>query len=337
MMLGLGMGAVIGITAVGDSLFHLINHAFFKALLFLCAGSVIHAVGTQDIRQMGGVGKVMPITFATMLIASLALAGFGIPGTSIGVSGFFSKDPIIEAAYLFGESTENWFPYLFSIVAALLTSIYIFRLIFMTFTGKPRTSYGGHESPAVMTVPLIILGLLALVFGALTKTSFGNFLKETFGNNFVSIDIHALAEMGEYHLASHGSGSEPLIILWMPVIVAFAGLLISYLIYGMRILDMSSIVSRNNPIYKLLYNRYYQNAIYTEFLAVKVVYEGLSLAGRSIDRGFDWLVNFIGHIFMELADGLRQLQTGVVQNYATAVITGVSLLVILLKLIMEVF
>jgi NADH-quinone oxidoreductase subunit L len=178
MMLGLGMGAVIGVTAVGDSLFHLINHAFFKALLFLCAGSVIHAVGTQDIRQMGGVRKVMPITFATMLIASLALAGFGIPGTSIGVSGFFSKDPIIEAAYLFGESTENWMPYIFSIVAALLTSIYIFRLIFMTFTGKPRTNYKGHESPSVMTVPLMILGVLALVFGALTKTGFGKSWKK---------------------------------------------------------------------------------------------------------------------------------------------------------------
>jgi NADH-quinone oxidoreductase subunit L len=298
---------------------------------------VIHAVGTQDIRQMGGVRKVMPITFATMLIASLALAGFGIPGTSIGVSGFFSKDPIIEAAYLFGESTENWLPYLFSIVAALLTSIYIFRLIFMTFTGKPRTNYKGHESPSVMTVPLMILGVLALVFGALTKTGFGKFLEETFANNFVNMDIHALAEIGKYHLASHGGEGEPLLILWMPVIVAVAGLLISYLIYGVRIIDMSSIVSRKNPVYKLLYNRYYQNAIFTQFISVKIVYEGLALAGRAVDRGFDWLVNLIGQIFTESSDGLRQLQTGVVQNYATSVVTGVSLLIILVKLILEVF
>jgi NADH-quinone oxidoreductase subunit L len=220
---------------------------------------VIHAVGTQDIRQMGGVRKVMPITFATMLIASLALAGFGIPGTPIGTSGFFSKDPIIEAAYLFGESTQNWIPYAFAIVAALLTSIYIFRLIFMTFTGKPRTDYGGHESPSVMTIPLMILGILALIFGAITKTSFGTFLEETFSNSFVNLDIHALAEIGKYHLAAHGGEGEPLLILWMPVIVAIAGLLISYLIYGMRVIDMSRIVSRKNPIYKLLYNRYYQN------------------------------------------------------------------------------
>jgi NADH-quinone oxidoreductase subunit L len=105
----------------------------------------------------------------------------------------------------------------------------------------------------------------------------------------------------------------------MPVIVAVAGLLISYLIYGMRIIDMSGIVSRKNPIYKLLYNRYYQNTIFTQFLAVKVVYEGLALAGRAIDRGFDWLVDMIGYIFTEASDGLRQLQTGVVQNYATSV------------------
>ncbi len=97
-----------------------------------------------------------------MTIAALALAGFGIPGTSIGTSGFMSKDPIIEAAYLFGEHSSNWIPYVFSILAALLTSIYIFRLIFMTFTGKPRSNYHGHESPAIMTIPLSILALFAL-------------------------------------------------------------------------------------------------------------------------------------------------------------------------------
>ena len=167
----------VGAEAVGISVFHLINHAFFKALLFLCAGSVIHAVGTHDMRQLGGVAKVMPITAATMIIASLALTGMGIPGTSIGTSGFFSKDAIIESAYLFGETTGTWLPYFFSIAAALLTSIYIFRLIFMTFYGKPRTDYGGHESPASMTIPLSILALFALVFGGLTATKFKHICK----------------------------------------------------------------------------------------------------------------------------------------------------------------
>ena len=335
MMLGLGVGAAIGAEAVGISIFHLINHAFFKALLFLCAGSVIHAVGTHDMRQLGGVAKVMPITAATMIIAALALAGIGIPGTSIGFSGFISKDAIIEAAYLFGENGGGWVPYTLSIAAALLTSIYIFRLIFMTFFGKPRTDYGGHESHASMTLPLSVLAVLALGFGALTVERFTTFVSETFVNNFVHMDIPALAELGGYHLLSH-AGEEPLLILWMPVIVGIAGLLIAYLIYGMKVVNMDRLVSRNNPIYKLLYNRYYQNAILTNFLSVKVVYEGLAFAGSAVDRGFDWFVNWIGNVTMDIGDALRQLQTGVVQNYAMVVITGVSLLVILITVVMEV-
>ena len=335
MMLGLGVGAAIGAEAVGISMFHLINHAFFKALLFLCAGSVIHAVATHDMRQLGGIAKVMPITAATMIIAALALAGIGIPGTPIGFSGFFSKDAIIEAAYLFGENGGGWFPYVLSIVAALLTSIYIFRLIFMTFFGKPRTEYGGHESPASMTVPLSILAVFALAFGALTMKAFNKFVSGTFANDFVNLDIGALADMGGYHLASH-AGHEPLIILWMPVIVGVGGMLIAYLVYGMRVINMDKLVSRNNPVYKLLYNRYYQNAILTNFLSIKVIYEGLAYAGAAVDRGFDWTVEWLGHITLDIGDALRHIQTGVVQNYSMIVVTGVSLLVILVTVIMEV-
>lgn len=335
MMLGLGIGATIGAEAVGNSLFHLVNHAFFKALLFLCAGSVIHAVGTQDMRQMGGVAKVMPVTAATMIIAALALGGFGIPGTVIGTSGFFSKDAIIESAYLFGESTGMWIPYVLSIVAALLTALYIFRLIFMTFFGTARTDYGGHESPATMTIPLSILALFALFFGGLTAKKFTTFVSDTFMNDFVHVDIHALADIGGYHLAEH-AGHEPLIILWLPLIVATAGLLIAALVYGLKVVNMDRLVSRNNPIYKLLYNRYYQNELLTNFLSVKVIYEGISYAGRATDTGFDWMVNWFSDLVLETGESLRQFQTGAVQNYATAVITGVSLLVILIKVVMEV-
>ncbi|WP_406671213.1 F420H2 dehydrogenase subunit FpoL [Methanolobus sp. ZRKC4] len=335
MMLGLGVGAAIGAEAVGISLFHLINHAFFKALLFLCAGSVIHAVGTHDMRQLGGVAKVMPITAATMIIAAFSLAGFGIPGTIIGFSGFFSKDPIIESAYLFAEGSGMWLPYLFSIVAALLTSLYIFRLVFMTFFGKPRTDYGGHESPISMTIPLSILALFALFFGGLASKTFNTFVSDTFMNNFVHVDISELASLGGYHLAEH-AGHEPLLILWMPVIVAVAGLVVAYLIYGMKIVNMDNLVSRNNPIYKLLYNRYYQNAIYTDFFSVKVIYEGLACAGRAIDTGFDWTVNWISDFTLEAGDSLRQFQTGVIQTYATYVVAGVGLLIVLIKVILEV-
>jgi F420H2 dehydrogenase subunit L len=331
MVLGLGLGAVIGAEAVGVSMFHLINHAFFKALLFLCAGSVIHAVGTHDMRQLGGVGKVMPITFATMTAAALALAGFGIPGTSIGFSGFLSKDPIIEYAYVFATETGNWMPYLFAITAAFLTSLYIFRLIFMTFTGKPRSDYGGHESPSYMTIPLAILAVFAVIFGALTRGTFMEFIK----SNFEHLDMNAFAELGGYHLGPHGH--EPLLILWMPLIVAVAGLVIAYLIYNKRVIDMSRIVSSENPVYKLLYNRYYQHQIFVEIFSVKIIYEGLALASFYSDKMLDWLVNGTSTFLIEAGDSLRKFQTGVIQDYAAAVVAGVGLLVILVKLIMEVF
>jgi len=335
MMLGLGLGSAIGLEAVGISLFHLINHAFFKALLFLCAGSVIHAVGTQDMRELGGVGKVMPITAATMTIAALALAGFGIPGTSIGTSGFFSKDAIIEAAYVFGEHSNNWIPYLFSIAAALLTSIYIFRLIFMTFTGKPRSDYHGHESPAIMTIPLSILALFALFFGGLTQTGFMNFLEETFANSFVNLNIGNLADIGRNELVE-AAGQEPTLILWLPLIVALAGLAIAFVIYYLRAVELGPLASMKNPIYKLLYKRYYQHEIYTEFFSLGILYGIIAFLTQVVDVIVDSIVEGIGILTVGVGEELRKVQTGVVQTYATVVIAGVSLLIILVKLLMEV-
>ncbi len=334
MMLALGLGAIIGAEAIGISIFHLVNHAFFKALLFLCAGSVIHAVCTHDMRQLGGVAKVMPITGATMVIASLALAGIGIPGTLIGASGKFSKDAIIGNAYLLGESTGTWIPYLLVLAAAFLTSLYIFRLLFMTFYGKPRTDYGGHESPASMTIPLIILAAFSLFFGSIVYKSFIAFVSGTFNNDFISLEISELAMIGGYQMAS--AGPQTLLVMWLPVILAIAGLLIAFLVYGLRIVDMDRLISRHNPIYKLLYNRYYQNELFTNFFSIKVIYEGLAFAGRAIDRGFDWTVNWISDLFIEIGESIRQFQTGAVQNYAMAMIAGVSLLVILIKVLMEV-
>ncbi len=332
MVLGLGMGAVVGGEAVGNSLFHLINHAFFKALLFLCAGSVIHSIGTQDIRQMGGVAKVMPITALTMIAASFSLAGFGIAGTPIGTSGFISKDAIIETTYVFAEHTNNWIPYAFGIIAALLTSIYIFRLIFMTFFGSPRTDYGGHESPSSMTVPLMILAVLALVFGSLTKTTFSKFLEGTFENDFVNVNIEHLAGLGNYHLAEAG-GHEPLLILWLPIIVGVAGLLISFLLYYVRIFDLGILASRNNPLYLILAKRYFQYEIFTELIALTLVHGVIARIVDVIDKIIGAVTDGISDIIIEISKDFRKVQTGVVQNYATAVIAGVSLLVILLRLV----
>ncbi|MDO9098515.1 MAG: NADH-quinone oxidoreductase subunit L [Candidatus Methanoperedens sp.] len=324
MMLALGTaGAVLGAKAVGISMFHLISHAFFKALLFLCAGSVIHAVGTNDIREMGGLFKKMKITGTTMMIAALALAGIGIPFLHIGTAGFFSKDPIIEWAYEYGHGTGDMIPFAFALIAALLTSIYIFRLWFMTFTGKPRSDRNPHESPNVMTLPLMILAFLALFFG-FTQTGFYGYLE----TNFELMGVPVAGNEGEV-------APPPAIVLVLPVLVAVLGFLISYAIYHKRMLDMSGIISSNNPLYKLLLNRYYEPKLSADIIGVKLTHNVAAQSGEFVDRKIiDGLVidKIISNTLFQVGEVVRKLQTGVVQNYASVTILGIGLLVILLRL-----
>ena len=324
MMLALGTaGAVIGAKAVGISIFHLISHAFFKALLFLCAGSVIHAMGTNDIREMGGLFSKMKITATTMLIAALALAGIGIPFINIGTAGFFSKDAIIEGAFEYGEKTGDLIPYGFAIAAALLTSIYIFRLWFMTFTGKPRSERHAHESPGVMTRPLMILAVFALFFG-FSQVGFYGYLEK----NFELMGVEIAGHEGE---AAHPS----VIITLLPVIVGVLGILISYAIYNRRMLDMSRLVSSKNPLYKLLINRYYEPQLSADIIGVKLTHNVAAQSGEFVDRKIiDSLIidNVISNTLFKLGEVVRKLQTGVVQNYASVTLLGIGLLIILLRL-----
>ncbi len=324
MMLALGTaGAVVGAKAVGISMFHLISHAFFKALLFLCAGSVIHAVGTNDIREMGGLFGKMKITGTTMMIAALALAGIGIPFLNIGTAGFFSKDAIIEGAFEYGEKTGDLIPYAFAVIAALLTSIYIFRLWFMTFTGTPRSERHSHESPGVMTGPLMILAVFALFFG-FSQTGFYHYLE----TNFELMDVPIAVHEGE---ALH----PPVIVVLLPVIVGVLGFVISYAIYHKRMLDMSKLVSSRNPLYKLLLNRYYEPKIGADLIGVKLTHDVAAQSGEFVDRKIiDGLVidNIISNTLFQVGEVVRKLQTGVVQNYASVTILGIGLLIILLRL-----
>jgi len=315
---------------VGISMFHLISHAFFKALLFLCAGSVIHAVGTNDIREMGGLFSKMKITAITMLIAALALAGIGFPFAglglpimNIGTAGFFSKDAIIEGALEYGEKTHDLIPYGFAVVAALLTSIYIFRLWFMTFTGKPRSQRHSHESPGVMTGPLMILAIFALLFG-FSQSYFYGYVEK----NFELMDVNIAVHEGE---AMHPSA----FIILLPVIVGVLGLLISYMIYNKRMINMSKIISSDNPLYKLLYNRYYEPKIGADLIGVKLTHNVVAQSGEFVDRKIiDGLVidTIIGNTMFKLGEIVRKLQTGVVQNYASVTILGIALILVLLKL-----
>lgn len=347
MMLALGTGAIIGAEAVGIGMFHLINHAFFKACLFLCAGSVIHAAGTNDLREMGGLFSKMKITAITMLIASLALAGIGLPflevmGLKLGTSGFVSKDAIVvEGAYSYAHFSGDWLPFAFGVVAALLTAIYTFRLWFMAFGGKPRQERPAHESPTTMTVPLMILALFALVFGSLTFTPFLHYLDTTYENVFfeeiaeeVGMHegyIHGLAESGGYHIGgiAHHPGA---IILLLPVIVGVGGLLISWAIYNKRMFSVASIGHMGNPIYRIIAKRYYQHEIFIELISLKFTYGVLALTGEFSDRKIvDGIIDGISAFIIGGAEVLKKIQTGVVQNYATVMVIGVGLLGLILS------
>jgi len=339
MMLALGMGSVIGVAAVGFAMFHLINHAFFKACLFLCAGSVIHSTGTNDLREMGGLMSKMKITGITMLFSSLALAGIGIPflkiaGTPIGTSGFVSKDAIIvEGSYVFAHMTNDWIPFAFGILAALLTAIYTFRLWFMAFTGKPRQERHPHESPATMTGVLSILAVFALVFGMLTFLPFTDFVGHTYDHE----EIHHLAVLGGNHVIDHYElhdvvhHASPIIFL-LPVIVGVGGLLLAWMIYNRRWISVASIGNMRNPLFAILAKRYYQHEIFIELISLKFTYGVLALTSEFSDRKIvDGIIDGISSFIIGGAEVLKKIQTGVVQNYATATVLGVGLIALILS------
>ncbi|MGB7571322.1 MAG: NADH-quinone oxidoreductase subunit L [Methanothrix sp.] len=352
MMAGLGVGAAVGTFAVGVSIFHLIGHSFFKALLFLCAGSVIHAVNTNDMREMGGVGKYMKWTMYTMLIGSLSLAGFPL------FTGFFSKDEIIVIAYEYGAMI-NFLPYIFLVLAAVLTAIYTFRMWFSVFTGKERSNYGKHESPWVMLGPLVLLAVFAFGFGFAAQDDFYDYLDSNFEHydvDFVELGIiggHALegehgaaAAEGE-HAAAEGEeaagegeeeGGEPWYIQILPIIVAIGGILTAALFYWDKVkkFDPSQVTGDKDPIRQMLLKGYYQHEIMTGWFAETIVY-GTALICNMIDiKLVDGWLNWLSAWVMGFAQHVRKVQTGIVQNYVTALVLGVVVLVVVITLAREV-
>jgi len=348
MMAGLGVGAAVGVTAVGVSIFHLIGHSFFKALLFLGAGSVIHAVNTNDMREMGGIGKYMKWTMYTMLIGSLSLAGFPL------FTGFFSKDEIIKIAYEYGTMI-NFLPYIFLVLAAILTAIYTFRMWFSVFTGKERSDYGKHESPMIMIGPLVILAVFAFGFGYAANEDFYSYLDSNFehydvdfvqlagiGGHEVLSENGATAESelpaGEGESATGEAEGEPWYIKILPIFIALGGILTAGLFYWNKIkkFDPSQVTGDKDPIRKLLLKGYYQHEIMTAWFAETVVY-GTALICNMIDiKLVDGWLNWLSAWVLGFAQHIRKVQTGVVQNYITALVLGVVVLVVVITLAMEV-
>ena len=280
--------------AYSAGVFHLMTHAFFKALLFLGAGSVIHGLGgEQDLRHMGGLRKAMPITCGTLAVASLAISGFP------GFSGFFSKDAILAAAY-------EHSPLMFWIgaITAGMTAFYVFRAFFLAFFGRYRGHHHPHESPIVMTAPLVVLALLSL------------------GGGFLSVPKWLATT---YPLPQH----ESLLPTVISVIFGLCGIGLAWVMYVGRPSLAESVKTAAGPIYTLIYNKYFVDEIYSlaivkpiEVVSKFVLWKGVDEA--LIDKG---AVNGLGHLIRGWGNLFRRIQSGSIRNYAAWVLAG-SLLVI---------
>ena len=334
------MTVALGASAYSVAVFHLMTHAFFKALLFLAAGSVIMGVHhNQDIRWMGGLRKYMPITWITSLLGSLALIGTPL------FAGFYSKDSIIEAvreSHLPGAGFAS-----FAVLAGVfITAFYSFRMYFLVFHGKerfdqnPDAHHGDHhddhhdhhgaqqkphESPWVVTVPLVLLAIPSVVIGFMTiqPMLFGDFFKDAI---FINAEKHAAME--ELAKAFHGPAQMALHALTsLPFLLALAGVLSSYYMYMVNPALPAAIKSRVMPIYTLLENKYYLDWINENILA-----RGARVLGAGLWKGGDQflidgvLVNGSWKLVARVSGVVRRVQTGYLYHYALAMILGVFVL-----------
>ncbi len=337
------MFVALGSGMYSAGVFHLFTHAFFKALLFLGAGSVIHAMHhEQDMRNMGGLKNKIPFTYWMMIIGTLALTGVGIPGTPLGFAGFFSKDGIIEVAYAAGEST-GYIAFWALVIAALFTSFYSWRLIHLTFHGKPReahTSHGhddhaahddhghghhgsaydnAHESPLVMLVPLGVLAVGAVLAGVLFNDLFFGHAEhiEHFFQGSVVVNEELLD-------AAH---HVPLWAKWSATIAMILGFAAAWQMY-IRDPAMPKRVADANPgLYRFLLNKWYFDELYDRIFVKPAIW-----LGNALWKGFDdWLVDRtivegLGNRVKDVTARVVKLQSGYLYHYAFAMLIGIAAL-----------
>ena len=331
MTLALGAGGYIivhGGSSAGyaAAMLHLMNHAFFKALLFLCAGSVIHAVGTNDMRLMGGLGKKMPITSITMLIGALAIAG--IPP----LSGFWSKDEVLSAVYNAGSFHVTFFLlWAMGVATAFMTAFYMFRMWFMTFSGDPRSEYHAHESPKIMTVPLMILSGFAMVsgFALFLGSGFRQFLEGSLTEGSLH-DVLLTAEPESLGAIAGDVLTSPLTYLVLGLVIV--GILLAYRIYYVPGFDRSRFAAGvPGKFQKALENRWYISKFYDDF-AVTVVYGFSKLADVFDRRVIDGAVNGFAYLGARTGNVIRKAQSGNVQRYASLVVVAIVVLLLFILL-----
>ena len=348
------MFVALGSGVYSAGIFHLFTHAFFKALLFLGAGSVIHAMHhEQDIRKMGGLRHKIPVTYWLMLIGTFALTGLGIPGTPLGFAGFFSKDSIIEAAYGVGGNNGT-FAFWALVIAAGMTSFYSYRLIFLTFHGKPRGGahhphhHGSdhtdtvderapvphdhssdaeqyayehaHESPTIMLVPLYVLAIGAVFSGVLF---FGKFFEggpEAIGQFFQGAVVVNSAAIEAAH-------SVPLWAGWSATIAMLVGLLVSWYFYIRSPETPKRLAAANPGLYRFLLNRWYFDELYDAIFVKPAIW-----LGKAVWTGFDdWLldktiVEGLGHRVADVTRQVVKLQSGYLYHYAFVMLIGIAAL-----------
>ena len=312
-----------GVSAYPAAMFHLTTHAFFKALLFLGAGSVIHAMSEeQDMRKMGGIARHIKFTYAMMWIGSLSLAGIGIPGL-VGFAGFHSKDIVLEAAWA-AHTPMGGYAFWLGIVAAFMTAFYSWRLLLMTFHGPQRaderTMAHVHESPPVMTVPLAILAVGAVVSGvALAPWFVGHDMAAFWRDSILILPEHTALE-DAHHV--------PLWVKVLPLAVGLAGIAVAYLVYGKGLERGRKAAEFLGPLYQFSLNKWYFDELY-DFLFVRPAFalgrffwkkgDGATIDGLGPDG--------VAATTTRAARGASLLQTGYVYHYAFAMLIGVVVLV----------
>jgi len=320
-----------GVGAFSAGIFHLMTHAFFKGLLFLAAGSVIHGIGgEQDMRKMGGLRQYMPWTFATMGIATLAIAG--IPP----LAGFWSKDEILWKAY--GASPVYW---LIGVITAFITSFYMFRLMYMTFGGEYRGAVAQdahghdahdhghghghgepHESPWVMLGPLVVLALLSLVGGAVGgyQNRFEHFLAPAFHGAAVEVAQETSREPADTTIEH--------LLMGVSIGVAGLGWLLAYLLYSRRPQLPARIAASLGAFYQAVANKYYVDELYAVLFIKPLVDGSTEILWHGVDQGvIDATVNNSATAARHVSDNVRHMQSGNLRSYAGWVAAGAAVVI----------
>ncbi len=311
------MFVACGVGAYAAGVFHLYTHAFFKALLFLCAGSVIHAVHSNDIQIMGGLKKYMPFTYATMFIA--ALSAGGIPG----LAGFFSKDEIIWSAFASGSPVGK-FVWVLLTAVAFFTPFYSFRMIFLTFHKKFRGTHEQehhlHESPNVMTIPLMILAAGAVAVGWVGippilggGAHFAEFLKPVVG-----------------HPEFHGTHAQEWGIMGLSTTIAISGIIIASVFYLAKTEIPVRLAQNFSIIYRILFNKYYVDELYSFIIVRPTLWTAKNiLVGFTDAKIIEGIVNGVPRSIGIFSGILRKVQTGLVHHYAIIMAAGAFFIIAL--------